>query len=191
VSSTEETVLPTKYGELNVQIFNGENGNYCLSVYKKPWTSPAFLRLHSGCLFGESLRATDCDCNQQLQESLKIISEEGGVVIYLFQEGRGLGLEGKIKAMEIERVKGVDTAKAFQLLGFNPDMRNYDLAIRAMISLGLPTEISLATNDPNKIKALEDNGFTVTRRKIKVKKNWAISKYLTMKQAVLNHYSDE
>lgn len=188
---TEETIIETKYGSLNAKYFKGDGGKFCLCVYKKPWQVPVFVRLHSGCLFAESLRANDCDCDRQLQASLSIISKEGGVVVYLFQEGRGLGLEGKIRALEVQRNQNVDTAKAFEELGFEPDLRVYTIALKALRDLGIPNEISLDTNNPNKLKAFEDFGFIVTRRHVAIRTNLAIRKYLKMKQKALSHYPDE
>lgn len=188
---TEETVLDTKYGVLNIKFFKGAKDHYCLCIYKKPWQESPFVRIHSACLFSESLGAIDCDCARQLDASLKEVANSGGCIIYMFQEGRGLGLEGKIKAMEIQRVHEVDTAEAFKKMGCLPDLRDYEMAFRALRELGIPNTISLATNNPERIKSAENAGFTVRRIKLDIQTNDKIRKYLKMKQESLNHLSHE
>ena len=187
---TEETLLETKYGRLKIKFYNGGGGgHYCLCIVKEPWGRTPFVRIQSSCLFSESFGGSDCDCSRQLQAALKILSTEGGVIVYMFQEGRGLGLEGKIRVLEIERVKGLDTAAAFREIGENPDLRNYAMALNALKELGIPKAISLATNNPNKIDAATKAGFVVKkRRKLAFRKNKKIREYLQTKRKVLNHY---
>jgi 3,4-dihydroxy 2-butanone 4-phosphate synthase/GTP cyclohydrolase II len=191
VKFTEETLLDTKYGILNVRFFKGAKDHYCLCIYKKPWGDKPFVRIHSACLFSESLGAIDCDCSRQLDSSLKEVSESGGVIVYMFQEGRGLGLEGKIKAMELQRIHSIDTAEAFKRIGEIADLRDYTMAFNALKALGVPSEISLATNNPERIRAAKEAGFIVHRVKLSFKSNDKIRQYLRMKKESLNHFDHE
>ena len=189
---TEETTLETKFGKLNVKFYKGAKDHYCVCIVRQPWGKVPFVRVQSSCLFSESFGGNDCDCARQLHSAIKIVTKEGGVIIYMFQEGRGLGLEGKIKALEIQRQHKLDTASAFKTLGKDPDPREYELALKAMRELGLPKSIALATNNPEKIRAIEDEGFKVVkRRKLPIKSNIRILDYLRMKQKVLKHYDHE
>lgn len=188
---TEDTVIETEYGELLIRFFCGENKETCLCIIKEPWNEKPFLRIHSACLFSETFASNDCDCAKQLHASLRYISVNGGAVIYLFQEGRGLGLEGKIKAINIQKKQGLDTAAAFSQLGHPPDLRNYDIAIEVLQCLNFPKEISLGTNNPEKIRALEDAGYLINRYKLQVDMSKKVKKYLKMKQDVLDHLDHE
>lgn len=186
---TEKTTLSTKYGKLDCHYFQSDPENFCLILSKKPWPSHPFLRIHSSCLFSETFHANDCDCALQLDASLQEISKNGGVLVYLFQEGRGIGLEGKIKAINIEKNEKIDTAAAFEKLGFTPDPRVYDMATEALSELGFPKSVTLATNNPLKITELEQHGFTIVSRfQLQYTTNEEIDKYLEMKQCALNHY---
>lgn len=189
---TEETILETKNGKLTLKFYRGRKGHYCVCIVKKPWRKNPFVRIHSSCLFSESFGGNDCDCALQLQASLKIVGLEGGIIVYLFQEGRGLGLEGKIKALEIQRMHNVDTVTAFKKIGKPPDLRDYDLAFGAMRELGLPKNIAFATNNPEKIKAAEAAGFIIKKRpKLNIRTNKRVRQYLKMKQKVLDHHKHD
>lgn len=188
---TAETLLDTKYGSMNVKFYKGAKDHYCLCIYKQPWGDIPFVRIHSACLFSESLGAVDCDCSKQLDASLKIVSESGGVVVYMFQEGRGLGIEGKIKAIELQRIHTIDTAEAYKRMGQIADLRDYDMAFNALKDLGVSNAISLATNNPERLNAAEKAGFNVNRVKLSFKSNDKIRQYLKMKQDSLNHLDHE
>lgn len=186
---TEKTMLSTEFGELECRYFYKSEGEFCLVLLSEPLKQPPLVRIHSSCLFSESFQSNDCDCALQLEASQKEIAKQGGIIVYLFQEGRGIGLEGKMRAITLERTEGINTAEAFHKLGFKPDPRSYELASDALKALGIGPEIILASNNPAKISEIEKHGFTVTSRyKLEYETNSEIEKYLTMKQKALNHY---
>ena len=124
---------------------------------------PPLVRIHSECLPGDAFASLKCDCGPQLEASLKRIQEEGnGALVYMRQEGRGIGLYSKIQAYALQD-QGHDTLDANLLLGLPADGREYDIAAEMLKNLGL-TEIRLMTNNPLKIKGLQDNGITVKQR---------------------------
>ncbi len=119
------------------------------------------LRIHSECLTGEVLGSLKCDCRQQLESALRYIGEHGGMVLYLRQEGRGIGLLNKLKAYALQE-QGHDTVEANHLLGFADDLRTYNSAIEMLRFFGI-RKVLLLTNNPKKILALEDAGIEVMR----------------------------
>jgi len=123
---------------------------------------PVPVRIHSECLTGDVFASRRCDCGDQLQASLKIAAATGGVVIYLRQEGRGIGLINKLKAYNLQDM-GLDTAAANTHLGFDVDARQYDCAINIMTDLGI-TSVELITNNPLKVEALKRSAIQVVRR---------------------------
>ncbi|OOC14401.1 GTP cyclohydrolase II [Dickeya dadantii] len=121
------------------------------------------VRMHSECLTGDVFGSLRCDCGPQLHESLKSLSASGGVLLYLRQEGRGIGLINKLKAYELQR-KGMNTYEANNELGFPDDLRNYESAAQMLKALNV-TSISLITNNPDKAKQLRAYGITVVEMK--------------------------
>ncbi|KDE39735.1 GTP cyclohydrolase II [Nitrincola lacisaponensis] len=149
--------------------------------------APVLARMHSECLTGDSLFSLRCDCGFQLQEALRRISEEGrGVLLYLRQEGRGIGLLNKIKAYHLQD-QGADTVEANEQLGFAADMRDYSLCLPMLKHLGIQS-VRLMTNNPRKVKALEAAGVTVAERvPLQVGKNRHNEGYLQTKMGKLGH----
>lgn len=183
------TYLTTKFGVFKIG-YHTFKKEFCVSLSMGQINrAGTIVRLHSSCLFSESLHSVDCDCCLQLTKALEVIgNEDRGVIIYLYQEGRGLGLENKIKAMELERTKGLDTAEAFTQLHFDLDPRRYDVAIQALRDLGVNQKVRLITNNPRKRKQLEKGGFEVIGKiDIKYPVNSHVKKYLKAKQAKLGH----
>lgn len=179
--------LLTKVGELEFEYFSHE-GQEGIVVRKGTTASIQFVRVHSSCLFSEAFQSADCDCALQLNAALDYIGLNGGIVIYLYQEGRGLGLENKIKAISLQHSEGIDTATAFAKLGHRSDPRDYEAASKVLIALNV-TDILLATNNPKKVKSLEQAGIKVTGRvNLEVDTTPLIDKYLREKQEVLGHY---
>ncbi|WP_409524677.1 GTP cyclohydrolase II [Nitrincola sp. MINF-07-Sa-05] len=152
---------------------------------------PVLARMHSECLTGDALFSLRCDCGFQLQEALRRISEEGrGVLFYLRQEGRGIGLLNKIRAYDLQD-HGADTVEANEQLGFAADMRDYSICLPMMQHLGV-TSVKLMTNNPRKVVALESAGVSVAERvPLQVGKNRHNEGYLQTKMGKLGHMMTE
>lgn len=157
--------LPTESGNFRIRVTEDENGlEHCL-LYTGDLTSGKIplIRIHSECLTGDAFGSLKCDCGPQLKSSLKQIQEEGcGAVVYLRQEGRGIGLNSKIKAYALQDC-GYDTLDANLALGLPADGRTYGIAARMLKEVGVKS-VRLMTNNPLKINGLEDNGILVKDR---------------------------
>lgn len=160
------TTLPTKYGIFNVSgYYDKETGKEHIALYMGNIADgePVLTRIHSQCLTGDTLGSLKCDCGQQLDFALKnIAKEKRGVLLYMEQEGRGIGLVNKLKAYELQS-KGMDTVEANLALGFPEDMRKYNCAGQILEDLGVKT-IDLMTNNPDKISKIKDTGIVVNKR---------------------------
>jgi 3,4-dihydroxy 2-butanone 4-phosphate synthase/GTP cyclohydrolase II len=159
-----ETPLPTRHGDFRLILYgttiNDENH---VALVKGDVTghSDVLVRVHSSCFTGDVLGSLRCDCGEQLHEALRAIAEEGeGVVLYMHQEGRGIGLVNKLKAYMLQDA-GLDTVEANEHLGFRPDPRDYGLGCQILVDLGLTT-LRLLTNNPQKRAAIEGYGLTIT-----------------------------
>ncbi|MFT5690734.1 MAG: GTP cyclohydrolase II [Oceanicoccus sp.] len=152
---------------------------------------PVLLRVHSECLTGDALFSMRCDCGSQLQAALQKISEEGrGALLYLRQEGRGIGLLNKIKAYKLQD-QGADTVEANERLGFGADMRNYNIC-KDMLEYLKIREVRLMTNNPRKVKALSDQGIKIVERiPLQTGQNPHNAKYLATKAGKLGHLMSE
>lgn len=127
------------------------------------WPDPVPVRLHSACLTGDLFGSLRCDCGEQLRGSMRIFAARGGILLYLAQEGRGIGLRNKFRAYTLQE-GGLDTIDADSALGFGPDERRYDVAVRILQMIGVD-RIELLTNNPEKVRAMEEAGITVVRRR--------------------------
>jgi len=145
------------------------------------------VRVHSECLTGDVFGSRRCDCGPQLHQAMRQVADEGcGVVVYMRQEGRGIGLAPKIKAYKLQE-QGYDTVEANQKLGFDMDLREYGLGAQILTDLGLKT-IRLLTNNPRKVVGLEGYGLEIVEQlPIKVKPNPHNAKYLKTKREKLGH----
>ncbi len=159
---TATTVLQTAFGRFRVRYHRTTYGDGvslsrgCLS------RGTPLVRLHSACLFGEVFSSSHCDCHNQFTEALHLIRKSGtGVIVYTYQEGRGIGLEEKIRAMEIQRRDHCDTVDAFAKLGYPPDLRTYKREMEILGDLEMSRLIRLISCNPSKIKVLSIAGYTV------------------------------
>jgi len=153
---------------------------------------PVLVRIHSECLTGDVFGSLLCDCGQQLDTALARVAEDGrGAVIYMRQEGRGIGLTNKIRAYRLQQEEGLDTVEANERLGFGPDLRDYGIGAQIMVELGL-RQVRLMTNNPRKVVALEGYGLRLVERvPIIVPPNPLNQQYLNTKRVKLGHLLDE
>lgn len=151
---------------------------------------PVLARVHSECLTGDALFSMRCDCGAQLQAALKRIAEEGrGALLYLRQEGRGIGLLNKVKAYKLQD-EGADTVEANEKLGFGADMRDYSICKNMLDQLQIK-QVKLMTNNPRKMNALTDQGIDVVERiPLQTGQNPHNAKYLATKAGKLGHWMD-
>lgn len=181
----ESVKLPTKYGDFKLYRFAGDN----LALIKGDihGGDPVMVRLHSECFTGDVLGSLRCDCGPQLQEAMRQIEKHGrGIILYLRQEGRGIGLRNKLKAYHLQE-QGFDTAEANTQLGFKADERHYEVAAQMLKELGV-REIDLLTNNPDKIKQLKLDGIKVNRRlPLEIAPNSYDQKYLETKKQKFHH----
>lgn len=191
ISRRATTVLPTrKAGDFQLMVYsdNLETTLYVALVkgVVKP-DEPALVRLHSQCLTGDVFGSERCDCGEQLDAALEMIEQAGsGVLVYMFDEGRGIGLLNKIRAYMLQD-KGHDTVEANHALGFAADMRDYKAGAHILFDLGV-RKVRLMTNNPEKVAALEDYGLTVTERiAIEAPPRSANRNYLETKRTKFGH----
>jgi len=184
-----ESKLPTQFGEFRISVYNADDGKeHVVFAMGDLAGEPPLIRIHSECLTGDALFSLRCDCGAQLEAALEKIAEEGrGAVLYLRQEGRGIGLGNKIRAYALQD-RGADTVEANHQLGFPADAREYGLAIDLLKSLKL-CHIKLMTNNPRKFDALKAAGIEVVERvALESGRNPHNAKYLDAKRAKLGHW---
>lgn len=181
--------LPTIHGPFEVTVYRFGEDEEALAIALGSFTpdEPIFARVHSECLTGEVLGSLKCDCREQLELALARVQQLGkGVVVYLRQEGRGIGLGNKIRAYALQDA-GADTVQANHQLGFATDLREFDVAAEILKDLGI-RRIVLHTNNPEKIRAMEDHGIELVSRE---PAHGAVNKhnrrYLETKQQSLGH----
>lgn len=184
-----ESRLPTPYAEFRIAVYKAADGKEHVVLSLGDLSGePPLVRVHSECLTGDALFSLRCDCGAQLDAALQRIAEAGrGAVLYLRQEGRGIGLGNKIRAYALQD-KGADTVEANHQLGFPADAREYGLAVSLLRTLGL-MRIRLMTNNPRKLDALRADGVEVVERvALEGGRNPHNEKYLAAKAAKLGHW---
>jgi len=183
IEMSNEANLPSKFGQFKIKVFK-EGYKEHIAIYKEPISEVPIVRIHSECLTGDALGSQKCDCGEQLEKALKTIESESGMVLYLRQEGRDIGLLNKINAYSLQD-KGLDTVEANHQLGFEADLRRYDIAEEILKHFGIK-KIKLLTNNPKKIKSLK-NIEIVERIPIAIVPNLHNEKYLTTKKEKMGH----
>lgn len=190
-TSPVEARLPTGHGLFTAKVFpdpQQPNLHHVALVYGEVDASePPLVRMHSECLTGDVFGSLRCDCGPQLHEALRrIVKEERGVLLYLRQEGRGIGLENKMRAYALQD-QGFDTVEANQHLGFPDDLRDYSFAGEILRRLGVK-RLRLLTNNPRKMSALQEHGIEIVERvPLIVETNAENEDYLATKKAKLGH----
>ena len=191
----ESSKLPTRWGTFDIHGFEDPfkgKEHIAISMGDCANGEPLLIRIHSECLTGDALGSLRCDCCEQLQEAMKRIAElVRGAILYLRQEGRGIGLVNKIRAYNLQD-QGADTVEANEQLGFGADMRDYSICASMLEHLGAK-QVKLMTNNPRKVAALKDLGIEVVDRvPLQADSNPHNVKYLTTKAGKLGHlFKDE
>lgn len=190
VHRAAETILPTPFGEFRAIAFSNDIDDYEHLAMVKGKIDPdkeVLVRVHSECLTGDVFGSYRCDCGEQLKKAMAMVQEEGlGVILYLQQEGRGIGLVNKLKAYALQD-KGLDTVEANEQLGFDPDLRDYGVGAQILVSLGV-RKMKLITNNPRKIIGLEGYDLSVTGRvPIEIEPRPENRRYLLTKCEKLGH----
>lgn len=191
ISRLVSTRLPTKYGEFDLYLYEDKVLNehhVALVMGKVDGAKDVLVRVHSSCFTGDVLESLKCDCGEQLRVALKMVAaRKQGAVVYMHQEGRGIGLMNKLHAYALQ-AKGLDTVQANQKLGFAADLRDYGIGAQILSDLGL-SSIHLITNNPRKIVGLDGYGLKITKRiPLLVHPNPLNKKYLDTKRRKLGHY---
>jgi 3,4-dihydroxy 2-butanone 4-phosphate synthase/GTP cyclohydrolase II len=203
IEHEESIALPTEYGDFTLHLFRSlvdERPHLALSVGipmpatpkgNAPLDAPVLVRPHSECLTGDVFHSLRCDCGAQLERAMKSIQREGrGIVVYMRQEGRGIGIRNKIRAYRLQD-QGMDTVEANQALGFKADQRDYGIGAQILRFLGV-RQMRILTNNPRKFRGLQGYGLSIAERvPLEIQPNPANERYLRTKRDKLGHILGE
>lgn len=190
--SLVQSSIPTPFGNFTMHAFPNEthpNLPHLALISSTPLPSVPLVRIHSECCTGDVFSSLRCDCGQQLEQAMELIGKQGGILIYLRQEGRGIGLVDKLRAYNLQE-EGLDTVEANERLGHKADGRNYQVATDILRYLAIQ-QIHLLTNNPAKILAMSDGGIEVLSRiplMIPIREENA--RYMYIKKSKLGHLFD-
>lgn len=182
--------VPTPAGILKVKVVE-VNGQSLLVAMSESLPAVPIVRFQSSCVFGEAFHAVDCDCGAQITAAISLICEQGGILIYAWEEGRGAGIVDKLRAIALQQTKGISTAEAFGSLGHDPDPRTFVAHIAALGCVFAGKDIKVATSNRRKLTALETAGYTFERVKLVVQETPERAAYLKHKQDYLGHIDDD
>lgn len=189
-----ESNVPTEYGEFRMIAFSESENDWMphIAVVAKntDFTKPVNVRFHSECITGEVFHSKKCECGQQLDEAMKFINENGGIIVYLRQEGRNIGIINKLKAYALQE-QGFDTVEANLKLGLPADDRSFDSAIEILTILNIK-EINLLTNNPEKIKFVVESNIRLNKRiPLQMDSTKESEAYLKTKKDYFGHLLDD
>jgi len=190
IERVAEARLPSKYGEFRIFAYRSKvdpGEHIALTIGEWSSDQPVLTRIHSECLTGDVFGSLRCDCGEQIELALQTLGQEGtGAFLYMRQEGRGIGLHNKIKAYSLQD-NGLDTIEANKELGFDADLRHYDIGAQMLLDLGIK-KIRLLTNNPKKVVGLSGLGLEIVDRvEIEVPPNDENLQYLRTKRAKMGH----
>lgn len=190
ITKQAEANVPTEYGTFKMMAFAESKEDWMpqivLVAEGTDWSQPVNVRFHSECITGEVFHSKKCECGQQLDASMRYIQKNGGIIIYLRQEGRNIGIINKLKAYALQE-KGLDTVQANLELGLPADDRDFSSAIEILKQLNI-TEINLLTNNPDKMKFVEDSDIKLLKRiPLQMEANENSEGYLRTKKDYFGH----
>lgn len=194
VKTQAEANVPTDYGNFRMIAFSENENDWmphmALIAENTDFSKPVNVRFHSECITGEVFHSKKCECGQQLDSALKYTHENGGIIVYLRQEGRNIGIINKLKAYALQE-KGLDTVEANLQLGLPADDRDFNVAIDILKILGVK-EINLLTNNPEKIKFVENSDIHLNQRiPLQIKANENSKEYLKIKKNYFGHLLED
>ena len=189
-----ESNVPTQFGEFRMMAFSEDDKNWmphmALIAKDTDLEKPTNVRIHSECITGEVFHSKKCECGEQLDSAMKYMQENGGIILYLRQEGRNIGIINKLKAYALQE-KGLDTVQANLQLGLPADDRDFSVAIDMLEQIGVKS-VNLMTNNPEKIKFIKDSNIGYKSRiPLQIKSNEASASYLKTKRDYFGHLLDD